>query len=70
MILTGGFLVCMSKVAKIYLFTYFIFRKFHGSDKDACFEDLKKGKLEIVITTFETYRDKVVSFSLNLKFVY
>ncbi|RUS75712.1 hypothetical protein EGW08_016527, partial [Elysia chlorotica] len=38
---------------------YFTVGKFHGSEKDGCFDDLKKGKLEIVITTFETFRDKV-----------
>ncbi|GFN83057.1 DNA excision repair protein ercc-6-like 2, partial [Plakobranchus ocellatus] len=33
--------------------------KYHGPEKDCCFADLRKGKLEIVITTFETFRDKV-----------
>ncbi|KAI8773176.1 DNA excision repair protein ERCC-6 2, partial [Biomphalaria glabrata] len=42
---------------------YFIVRKFHGSDKDVCLSDLKKGKLEIVVTTFETYRDNLVSLN-------
>ncbi|KAH9510325.1 DNA excision repair protein ERCC-6-like 2 [Bulinus truncatus] len=36
---------------------FFMASKFHGADKDTCLSDLKKGKLEIVLTTFETYRD-------------
>ncbi|XP_052090388.1 DNA excision repair protein ERCC-6-like 2 [Mytilus californianus] len=36
---------------------YFTVGKFHGTDKEQCFADTKKGKHEIVITTYETYRD-------------
>ncbi|BFY99657.1 hypothetical protein BsWGS_02697 [Bradybaena similaris] len=36
---------------------YFSASKFHGADKETCLDDLKKGKLEIVVTTFETFRD-------------
>ncbi|CAL1534431.1 unnamed protein product [Lymnaea stagnalis] len=38
---------------------YFTASKFHGADKDGCLADLKKGKLEIIVTTFETFRDHV-----------
>ncbi|XP_076093658.1 uncharacterized protein LOC143064602 isoform X2 [Mytilus galloprovincialis] len=36
---------------------YFTVGKFHGTNKEQCFADTKKGKHEIVITTYETYRD-------------
>ena len=40
---------------------YFVFdRKFHGSSKNDCLSDIKKGKVEIVVTTFETFREHQV----------
>ncbi|CAG5116147.1 unnamed protein product, partial [Candidula unifasciata] len=36
---------------------YFSASKFHGADKETCLNNLKKGKLEVVVTTFETFRD-------------
>ncbi|KAL4236647.1 DNA excision repair protein ERCC-6-like 2 [Mactra antiquata] len=36
---------------------YFSVRKYHGTDKAECIKDLRKGKTEIVVTTFETYRE-------------
>ncbi|XP_046356993.2 DNA excision repair protein ERCC-6-like 2 isoform X1 [Haliotis rufescens] len=38
---------------------YFTARKFHGSDKKSCLAEVKKGKLEVVVTTFETFRDNM-----------
>ena len=35
-------------------------RKFHGSSKNDCLSDIKKGKVEIVVTTFETFREHQV----------
>ncbi|KAH3696910.1 hypothetical protein DPMN_084393, partial [Dreissena polymorpha] len=36
---------------------HFSVRKFHGSDKDDCLREVRRGKVEIVVTTFETFRD-------------
>ncbi|XP_052775381.1 DNA excision repair protein ERCC-6-like 2 isoform X2 [Mya arenaria] len=36
---------------------YFSVRKYHGADKAECLKDLRRGKVEIVVTTFETFRD-------------
>lgn len=36
---------------------HFSVGKFHGSDKQQCLKDLSREKLEIVVTTFETFRD-------------
>ncbi|XP_005110541.2 DNA excision repair protein ERCC-6-like 2 [Aplysia californica] len=38
---------------------YFTASKYHGADKDACLKDVGRGKLEIVVTTFDTFRDNV-----------
>ncbi|XP_013393762.1 DNA excision repair protein ERCC-6-like 2 isoform X1 [Lingula anatina] len=38
---------------------YFSVGKFHGSEKERTMADLKRGKLELVITTFETFRDNI-----------
>ncbi|XP_067677911.1 DNA excision repair protein ERCC-6-like 2 [Haliotis asinina] len=38
---------------------YFSASKFHGSDKKTCLAEVKKGKLEVVVTTFETFRDNM-----------
>ncbi|KAK3612352.1 hypothetical protein CHS0354_011070 [Potamilus streckersoni] len=42
---------------------YFSVRKYHGADKQECLADLKKGKAEIVVTTFETFRDNQESLN-------
>ncbi|KAJ8306294.1 hypothetical protein KUTeg_016839 [Tegillarca granosa] len=36
---------------------YFTVGKYHGADKAQCLVDLRKGKFEIIVTTFETFRD-------------
>lgn len=36
------------------------FRKFHQSHKEETLAELEKGKLDVVITTFETCRDNLV----------
>lgn len=36
---------------------HFAVGKFHGSDKQQCLKDLERQKLEVVVTTFETFRD-------------
>lgn len=42
------------------------FRRFHGADKAETLSDMKKDKFEIVVTTFETYRDNVVCKNLKI----
>ncbi|KAL3868004.1 hypothetical protein ACJMK2_040844 [Sinanodonta woodiana] len=42
---------------------YFKVRKYHGADKQECLADVKKGKAEIVVTTFETFRDNQESIN-------
>ena len=39
-------------------------RKFHGASKNDCLNDVKKGKVEIVVTTFETFREHQVQYLL------
>ena len=36
-------------------------RKYHGVDKASCLSDVLRGKVEVVVTTFETCRDNIVS---------
>ncbi|ESP05258.1 hypothetical protein LOTGIDRAFT_103296, partial [Lottia gigantea] len=38
---------------------YFTTSKYHGTDKEYSLTEVKKGKLEIVITSFETFRDNL-----------
>ncbi|XP_076462027.1 uncharacterized protein LOC143294538 isoform X2 [Babylonia areolata] len=38
---------------------YFTVRKYHGADKASCLTDVGRGKVEVVVTTFETCRDNV-----------
>ncbi|XP_060584908.1 LOW QUALITY PROTEIN: DNA excision repair protein ERCC-6-like 2 [Ruditapes philippinarum] len=42
---------------------YFSVRKYHGSDKSECLKEIKKGKLEIVVTTFETFREHMADLN-------
>jgi len=39
---------------------FVLYRKFHGAEKVECLREVEKGKVEIVVTTFETYRDHEV----------
>ena len=38
----------------------FTSRKFHGSDKMDCLAAIQRGKVEIVVTTYETFREHQV----------
>ena len=40
---------------------HFVSSKYHGTNKESCLMDIKNKKVEIVVTTFETFRDHVVS---------
>ena len=41
------------------------FSRYHQTHKTQTLADLKKGKLDVVITTFETCRDNIVSLWLE-----
>ena len=45
---------------------FLYYRKFHGVSKTECLTDIKKGKVEIVVTTFETFREHQVNIPLPL----
>ncbi|KAL8605870.1 hypothetical protein ACOMHN_040514 [Nucella lapillus] len=38
---------------------HFTVRKYHGTDKASCLIDVGRGKVEVVVTTFETCRDNI-----------
>nr|KAG5713963.1 hypothetical protein BaRGS_020291 [Batillaria attramentaria] len=42
---------------------HFTVRKYHGADKAVCLAEVARGKVEVVVTTFETFRDNVVSLN-------
>lgn len=44
-------------VLKAFLITL---RKYHGSEKAECLSKLSKQSLEVVVTTFETFRENTV----------
>ena len=39
----------------------YLFRRYHKQYKASTIADLKRDKLEVVVTTFETCRDNIVS---------
>ncbi len=40
---------------------YFKVAKFHGVSKTETIEKIKRGKVEVVLTTYETFRNHIVS---------
>ena len=45
----------------LYINMLYLYSKYHGTDKEQCLNETKKGKYEVVVTTYETYRDNQVS---------
>lgn len=43
----------------------FLYRKYHGAEKAECLFKLSKNSLEVVVTTFETFRENLVSLFIN-----
>ena len=43
---------------------YFKVAKFHGASKTETMEKAKRGKLEVVLTTYETFRNHIASLLL------
>lgn len=55
-------LCLMEKLVWVYLSEY-RHRKYHKQRKEDTMEQLRKGKLDVVVTTYETCRDNIVSAS-------
>ena len=44
----------------MYISLFYSCRKYHKTHKSNTLADMKKGKLDVVVTTYETFRDHIV----------